>query len=88
MCTTPVLETHDFNKIFIVESDALFTGIGTVLTQEGRPLTFTRQYLSGRNLGKYKHEKGMMVILHAMHTWRSCLLGFCFQIKRYNHILN
>jgi hypothetical protein len=35
MCTTPVLEAHDFNKAFVVESDAFGIGIGAVLTQDG-----------------------------------------------------
>jgi hypothetical protein len=35
MFTTPFLETSDFNKTFVMESDAFGNGIGAVLTQEG-----------------------------------------------------
>ena len=57
MCTTPVLVVPDFNKIFVVESDALGTGIGIVLTQEGLPIAFTSQALSGHNLYRPTYQK-------------------------------
>jgi hypothetical protein len=68
MCTTPILAAPDFNKTFVVESYASGTGIGVVLTQDGQPLEFTSQALSGRNLGRSTYEKEMMVILHVVHT--------------------
>jgi hypothetical protein len=69
MCTTHVLASLDFNKTFVVESDVFGTGIGAVLTQDGQPLAFTSQALSGRNLGRSTYEKEMVEILHAMKTW-------------------
>ena len=35
MCTTHVLDTPNFNKTFVVESDDSRTRIGVVLTQDG-----------------------------------------------------
>jgi hypothetical protein len=78
MCTNLVLAAHDFNKTFVVESNAFGTGIGTMLTQYGRPLAFTSQALSGGNLEKSTYEKEMMAILHAMHTWWPYILGCHF----------
>jgi hypothetical protein len=87
MCTTAILAAHDFKKTSVVESYASSTGIGTILTQDGRPLAFTSQALSGCNLGISTYEKEMMAIIHAMHTWIPYLLGCHFHIKIYHHSL-
>ena len=67
MCTTPILAARDFKKTFVVESDASGMGIGEMLNQYGRPLAFTSQELSGRNLIISTFAKKMIAILHAMH---------------------
>jgi hypothetical protein len=40
MCTILVMSIPNFTKILIVECDASRHGIGAILMQEGRPLTF------------------------------------------------
>ena len=40
MCQVPVLDKPDFTKNLIVECDALGNGIGLVLIQEWRPISF------------------------------------------------
>jgi len=75
MCSTHVLSLPDFTKTFVIECDASGTSIGIVLMQEGRPLDFTSQQLSGKHLGQSTYEKEMMAILHAVDTWQHTCWG-------------
>ena len=87
MCTIPVLVVLDFIKPFILECDTLGIGLGVVLTQEGRPFTFSSRKLCEKNLGKSTSKIEMMAILHVVDTYRPYLLRRRFQIKTDYHSL-
>jgi hypothetical protein len=78
------LTTTDFTKIFIVECDALRNGIGVVLMQEGRPISFETWPLKVKDLQKPIYEKEMMEILHALKKQCPYLICRHFKIKT-NH---
>ena len=81
MTTTPVLTLPDFNRPFIIEADASGVGIGAILMQNGRPLTYTSKALSPSHQNKSTYDKEMHAIVRTATRWRPYLIGRRFQIK-------
>lgn len=57
MGSTKVLALPDFIQTFVIETDASSKGIGAVLMQGGRPLTFLSKALAPKHLGLSVYEK-------------------------------
>jgi len=77
----PVLAVPDFQKPFVVETDACDLGIGAVLMQEGHPISYLSKPLSARNQALSTYEKECMAILLAIEKWRPYLLAQEFLIR-------
>ena len=71
-------------KPFGVETDASANAVGTVLLQDGHPVTFESQKLNNaqRNYSTYEHE--LYAIVHALKKWRHYLYGATFDVLFYH----
>ena len=83
MCQALVLAvpTPYLKKTFNVECDSLENGIGAILMQEGRPISFESCSIKGKYLQKAIYEKEMLAIIHALKKWRPYLMGRHFKVK-------
>jgi len=84
MASTPILALPNFNKEFIVKTDACNEEIGEVLIQDGRPIAFLSKTLPSKKISLSTYEKEIWIVFHAFQKWRPCLMGHHFLIKT-NH---
>jgi hypothetical protein len=80
MTSALVLALPDFNKPFIVETDASMIGVGAVLMQERHPITFISKSLGPKQQVMLVYERDMLAILHAVTKWKHYLWGRHFTI--------
>ena len=85
LMSTDVLVNPDFEKPYILYTDASDIGMGAVLTQnhgdEERPITYISQHFSPRERKYSTIEKEMAAIIWALDKLRLYLYGSHFSIK-------
>ncbi|GKE44118.1 putative mitochondrial protein, partial [Tanacetum coccineum] len=87
---TPVLALPDFQKTFVVETDASGIGIGAVLQQEGHPIVYLSKTLAPKHQALSTYEKEFLAVLMALDKWRGYLLDRHFKINHFSlkYLLN
>lgn len=81
LCTTPVLALPDFQKEFVIETDACYHGMGAMLMQEDRPIAYFSKAFGKKHLGLSIYEKEFLSIINAVEKWKCYLLGRHFTIR-------
>ena len=86
LCSTPVLASPDFEKPFILQTDASEYGVGAVLSQRDaqgcdHPIAYFSRKLLPREVRYSTVEKECLAIKLGMETFRVYLLGRKFTVE-------
>lgn len=81
LTNSPVLAYPDFNKKFVLQTDASNFAVGAVLSQDGHPICFASRTLNDHEQNYSTIEKELLAIVWATQQLRPYLFGRRFLIE-------
>ena len=86
-----ILQLADPSREFIVTTDASNFAVGAVLSQvwdDGeRPVGYESRKMNVAKVNYATHERELLVVIHALRTWRHYLLGNHFIVVTNHNLL-
>jgi hypothetical protein len=73
LTNAPLLVLPNFAKTFEIECDASGIVVGAVLMQEGHPIAYFSEKLSGAALNYPTYDKEMYALVRALENWQHYL---------------
>lgn len=84
LCSAPVVQYPQFNKPFIVTTDASQYASGYVVSQDeigqDRPIAYSSRLLQPAEIKYARYEKEALAIINAIKTFKSYIYGNRFVI--------
>ena len=65
----------DIPKSFDIYCDASRQGLGCVLMQEGKVVSYASRQLRKHELNYPTHDLKLAAVVHAIKIWRHCIIG-------------
>jgi hypothetical protein len=75
LVSAPILTMPDITKSFDVYCDASNLGLGSVLMQDGKVITYLSHQLRLHELNYPTHDLELAAVVHTLKTWRHYLMG-------------
>jgi len=80
LTSAPILALPNTDQDFIVYSDASRSGLGYVLMQESRVITYASRQLKTHERNYPTHNLELAVVVFALKIWRHYLYGVCCEV--------
>jgi hypothetical protein len=81
MMTSPVLAMPDFTLPFTLEADASGHGLGAVLMQKGKPISFMSKSIGPKAAALSTYDKEALAIIEAIKKWKHYFASSSLVIK-------